>query len=168
MRGVAVAAILGSVVSTSAVYAQSDFSGLRIRPGDVVYVTEPSGHEVRGRITGLSPSALTVDGRTFEPAPGLKIERRGDPVWDGALKGFAIGAVVGTVLGSGECSLDWPFWKCVVAVGGWFGAFGTLFDLGHVGRTRVYLGTSGRLPQSMRFAPHPAIVSRSLAVQITF
>ncbi len=165
MRFLFIAAVLFSVVGTFPVHAQSDFSGVRIKPGDVIFVTEPSGKQVSGRLTRLSPSVLTIDGQEFKPAAGLKIERRGDPVWDGALKGFAIGAVVGTILGSGECSVDWPLWKCTVAGGVWFAAFGTVFDLGHVGRTKVYVGTSD---PSTRLLRDSAPASKVLALQIAF
>lgn len=134
--------VFGFLVPAALAHAQDDFRAVRLKPGDVVYVTPPSGLEVRGRVTHVTPSAITVDGVEFRPGPGLRIQRRGDQVWDGLIKGLVIGGVVGVIMGAGECDVANPYWACVASGVAWFGALGTVVDALHVGRTTVYIGTS--------------------------
>ena len=56
---------IGFAIALSAVVAAQtppDFSALRARVGDTVVVTDAAGVEVGGRLTALSPSALSIDG----------------------------------------------------------------------------------------------------------
>ena len=90
----ALLAVSGVLLSTSASgqplmssppATQFDFHRLRARVGDWLYVTDPDRSvEVSGRVTGVSDQELTIDGYRFTPKPGLKVERRGDSIWDGA------------------------------------------------------------------------------------
>jgi hypothetical protein len=122
--------------------AQSDFSRLNVKAGDVIYVTDPSGTQVTGRVTQVSAAAVSVDGYQFKPTSRLRIERRGDPVWDGTAIGLAAGFGLGALTAAGECGVDWSFGKCALAGAGWGGLFGLLIDWQHTGRTLVYLGAS--------------------------
>src|SRR5471032_1717798 len=71
--------------------AQDDFSRLKVKLGQIVYVADAStGVEVSGPLTSLAPRDLSIDGYRFQPKPGLKIERAGDSVWDGAALGFGV------------------------------------------------------------------------------
>jgi hypothetical protein len=73
---------------------QTDFSRVRLKVGDHVYVLDPERKvEVSGRLTRLSADELSVDGYQFVPKPGLKVERDGDTIWDGAALGFLIGGL---------------------------------------------------------------------------
>jgi hypothetical protein len=115
-----------------------DFTGLPIKPGDTIFVTDlASGVEVGGRLRALSAGALSIDGYEFRPAAGLRIERRGDPIWDGAAYGFGVGVLAGITIGAEAC-LHRPAWHCVVESGVSYAAVGTLMDWRHKGRTRVY------------------------------
>ena len=58
-----------------------------VRPGD--------GVEVGGRLTKISPSELSIDGYTFTPAEAVKIEKSGDPIWNGTAIGDGVGALFG-------------------------------------------------------------------------
>lgn len=140
-RALLVVALLWGV-GASEVLAQADFAGLKLKPGDLVYVTDSSGAEVSGRVTSLSPLLLAISSYSFKPEPGLRIERRGDPLWDGAAIGAGIGLGLGAVLSTGECGVDWPAWKCTVAGGMWGALLGTLIDVRHEGRTKVFIGTA--------------------------
>lgn len=142
MRPLLVIALVGCVHPAAAVYAQADFGGLHLKPGDVIYVTDLSGAHVSGMLTDLSRNSLSVDGRTFQPAAGLKIERSGDPVWDGAVIGAGIGLLVGPLLAGGECTVNRPAWKCALAYAGWGAAIGAFVDFRHAGRTRIFVGTA--------------------------
>ena len=80
----------GLVLSCAVAGAQSleDFARLKVKPGDTVYVLdEQTGVEVTGPVRSVTPAELKVEGYSFKPMDGLKIERRGDPIWDGALLG---------------------------------------------------------------------------------
>jgi len=68
-----------------------DFTRLPIRVGDVIAVTRPSGTLTQGRLTAIEHDALSIDGMTFDARSTLRVERVGDPVWDGFLKGAAVG-----------------------------------------------------------------------------
>jgi hypothetical protein len=46
--------------------------------GDEIVVTSAEGVEIGGRVTKISPSALSIDGYAFTPADAIKIERPGD------------------------------------------------------------------------------------------
>jgi hypothetical protein len=115
---------------------QDDFGGLRIKLGEIVYVTDTrTGVEVSGRLTNLSPSALTIDGHTFAPGEDLKIERRHNSMWTGAAIGFGLGAVMiypiaPEPFGRGQIGrpINGILW----------GAVGALIGSAHKGRTTIY------------------------------
>jgi hypothetical protein len=119
--------------------AQADFTGLPLRIGDLVQVTESSGSTTTGRLTDLTSSRAVVSAREFAPAPGLRIERLGDRVWDGTAMGAGLGSVVGLVMASGECGVDWPEWKCSMTGTMWGGLIGTLLDWTRKERITVYI-----------------------------
>ena len=144
--------------------AQSDFTGLNVKPGDFVFVTDPAGVEVGGIVVSLSPSVLAIAGHSFKPEPGLKIERRGDPIWDGAATGALAGLGVGALLSGGECGVDWHAWQCALAGAAWGALFGTLIDFKHQGRTTVFVGTSPVRPT----LPSHASIHSSLSVSVQF
>jgi hypothetical protein len=119
---------------------QFDFHRLRARVGDWLYVTDPDRSvEVSGRVTGVSDQELTIDGYRFTPKPGLKVERRGDSIWDGAVGGFLIGGLLGVTVGAEGC-LHSSMTPCFVGNGLVFGALGAYWDWQHKGRTVVFLG----------------------------
>jgi len=120
--------------------AQPDFSGLKAAPGDFIYVTQPSGTEVGGILTAFSPSLLTIGAYSFQPERGMKIERRGDSVWSGAIIGAILGAALGATLAQEAC-LHGPRWPCVAGPVVMYGAIGALIDYLHKGRTTIFRGT---------------------------
>lgn len=155
MRTLVAASALGLVMgAVSPAYAQGDFGALRLKPGDVVYVSPPSGPEIRGRVTFVSPAAIAVEGVEVKPEPGLRIQRRGDPLWDGALYGAVVGALLGVVVGT-QCEVRGSFAKCVASGAAWLGGLGLLVDIWRVGRTTIYVGTSP--------SPAPAIGATTAA-----
>ena len=127
--------------------AQTDFSGLKLKVGQMTYVTDSDGTQVSGRLTALSPSMLSIDGHEFRPVPGLKIQRRGDSLWNGAAWGLGVGLILGMLSSSGECGVQWSSGRCIASGGMWGAAIGTGIDLAHVGRTTVRIfrpATRGR------------------------
>jgi hypothetical protein len=87
----------------------------RVKRGQVLHLIEPSGIESAGKVVDVSRTSLVValrkanardsSGRpvyefntpkAFSPAGVEKVERRG-PIWDGAVKGAVIAALVTTI-----------------------------------------------------------------------
>jgi hypothetical protein len=136
------AAAFGQPLESSWSRTQTDFSRVRAKVGDHLYITDPERRvEISGRVTSLSAGEITVDGHRFVPGPGLKIERAGDTVWDGAALGFALGGLAGVTVGAEAC-LRQPMWHCFVASGIEMGALGAYVDWRHTGRTTVFLGAA--------------------------
>jgi hypothetical protein len=129
MRLLTLAAVF-VVLAASATYAQSDFSSLKAAPGDVVYVIDANGVEIGGPLTTVSPGFLSIGSYQFDAGQVLKIDRRGDPSWNGALVGAGVTALfTGGSVRCGRCFAGWVgFWSAV----GW------LIDRDHVGRTTIY------------------------------
>jgi hypothetical protein len=138
---------------------------------DVIYVTDPAGTIVSGRLTTISRSALIIDSREFKPAPGLTIERRGDRLWNGTLIGIGIGGLLGAVgtFGEGCLGIDntRSKWQCDARGGLAFGAvYGALIDWVHKGRTVIYKGRVGK--PSLRVAPTLMPSAKVLTVRYSF
>ena len=72
-----------------------------LRTGQRVAVTDAAGTQVTGTLTDLSAASLSVQlpaGRaTFAEAQVQRIERIGDPLWNGALIGLGAGVAGGLV-----------------------------------------------------------------------
>jgi hypothetical protein len=119
MRSWKLAAVLAAVsllLAVALAAAQEpvrDFSQLntRLKPGDTVWVTDAQGREVKGEIVDLAPDSLTLKAgpaRRFGPADATLIrQRRHDPLWNGALIGFAVGGGLGLGLGNFSGSWSW-------------------------------------------------------------
>jgi hypothetical protein len=108
-------------VGPSSAFAQGDFSALKVKLGETVYVTT-AGTTIRGTVNALSSTSLTVDSREFRPGPDLKIERAGAPLWRGALIGAGIATLavplvyphnrdkIGTTMVAGLVGAAWGAW----------------------------------------------------------
>jgi hypothetical protein len=141
----ALAIVMCAALPTSA-SAQDDFSRLKAKLGQIVYVTDGNtGIEVSGPLTGLSPSELSIDGYRFEPQRGMKIERRGDSLWNGAAIGFGLGAVLAVC--TFACG-DQRIWVSRLESGLFWAGIGTLIDHEHVGRTTIFDRSSDALGRS--------------------
>jgi hypothetical protein len=163
------AATLAVLLWASSASAQSDFSGLAAKPGDYIHVTDPSGIEVSGRVSSVSPLALAIGKYEFKPQPELKIERSGDSLWNGALIGMAVGAVTG-LLGGGEgCVGRDPCHLGAIVAGSiaFYGAAGAFIDWRHKGRTVIYKGARVAEP-SVRIAPEVTPHRKTLGVSLSF
>lgn len=122
--------------------AQTDFTGLKARAGDRVWVTRASGATIGGTLGTLAPSSITVNGEAIPYEPGLKIAREGDRLLNGFIIGAAIGAASAATIGAEAC-LDSPLWHCAVGGALGFGAFGALIDWLHKGRTQIFEAPRG-------------------------
>jgi hypothetical protein len=178
-----VAALAGSIVlaASAPCAAQEpvrDFSQLdtRLRPGDTVWVTDVQEREVKGRIGTLSPDTLTLssdDARSYAAAEVRQLrQRRPDPLWNGALIGFAVGGGLGLGLGSFSGSWNWGD----AAVGAlMIGAIGMGVGVGIDAmipgkRIVVYRapGSSGPPPARLSVAPVLTPRARGAAVSFAF
>jgi len=124
------------------------------KPGDRLFVTDPTGVEVEGRLLRVSPDELVllVGGteRAFARERIGRVEKR-DPLWNGMLVGAVPGALMGAAFGSFECE---PHCGRNVAAGalvvGAIGAgVGVLIDAGAPGYSPVY-GSSVGSPNALR------------------
>lgn len=104
MKGLQVPAVLVLIAVASVIASAQEavsFEQLQtvIEPDDEVRVVAAGGVSSRGRITGISSTALelSVDGMTrrFTPSDIAEIRKRGDPIRDGAFRGALIGLGVG-------------------------------------------------------------------------
>ena len=122
----------------AAAQAQPDFSDVRLKPGDFVYVTDPASRsEISGVVRSMTPRRIVVGSYEFVPVPGLKIERRGDTIADGAVIGFLVGGLAGSTLGREGC-LHRSVGYCFLGGASWGAGLGTFIDWRHRGRTTVF------------------------------
>ena len=110
-----------------------------------VYVTNLDGVERKGRVLAATDEGLRLvfGGReTLLPwAEIARVDRRGDPVWDGALKGAVIGgALYGLmVLTSDVREYDGAGDFVLGGAVGW-GVVGAIADAFHIARSSVFVG----------------------------
>jgi hypothetical protein len=160
---------IGFALTSSTAVAQTapDFSALRARVGDQIVVTSAEGVEIGGRVTKISPSALSIDGYEFTPAEAVKIERPGDSLWNGAAIGYGVGALFGVTIGAEAC-LHQSTWRCVNSGGIAYGLLGALIDFAHQGRRTIYRSPSAAPRTSMRLVPDIGPERKGVAVAIAF
>ena len=144
-----------------------DFSSLRAGVGDKVVITDASGVEVGGRVTALTPSALSIDGYAFSPADAVKIERPGDSIWNGAAIGYGVGALFGLTIGAEAC-LHGSTWRCVNAGGITYGLLGAIIDFAHKGRRTIYKSPSGAPRKVVRLVPDLGRERTGVALALAF
>lgn len=120
-------------------------------PPETVVVVDMEGREFRGELVGLDPASVTLDIGSFRQTLPLasvsRIERRGDPPWDGAARGLAVaGSLICLVIGAGDDPIfdtradtedDFTLADTVSMVT-FLTAVGFGIDLLHVGRTTLY------------------------------
>lgn len=144
-----------------------DFARLPAVPGDIIYVAGSSGAIVGGRLTGVSPSRLAIGGFHFRPEPGLTIYRHGDPLWDGAGRGFIIGAVLSATVFRAPC-LERSRLECTIRGGARLALLGAMIDRSHVGRTRIFRIGGSEPAIAVRVAPFVSDRGAGLAVSWSF
>jgi hypothetical protein len=158
---------IASSTALAAAQTAPDFSALRVKVGDRLYVTnEETGVEVNGLLEMISGGQLAIDGYVFTPGPALTIKRSGDAVWDGAAIGFSLRALALYPVAP----------ETFVSQGGRFrlnnglmwGAIGALIDYAHKGRSTIYNGSPHFLPRSARFVPLLDVQRKTVALAVAF
>ena len=103
-----------------------------------------SGEEITGHLLDLSPAGATllVDGmrREVPIASVLRVQTRGDSLWNGALIGAAVGAVTFALVAA-EYG-DEAVAGGLASMAGW-ASIGALVDAVIPGRTTIYRKTAG-------------------------
>ena len=158
---------LASSSAVAGAQTATDFSALRARVGDEIVVTSAEGVEIGGRVTKISPSALSIDGYAFTPSDAIKIERPGDSLWNGAAIGYGVGALFGMTIGAEAC-LHESTWRCVNAGGIAYGLLGALIDFAHQGRRTIYRSPSAAPRKVMRLVPDIGPERKGVAVALAF
>ncbi len=122
--------------------AQSTFAGLHLSGRPMLYLTEASGRETKGRLASLTDDALTItvkkSTRTFTPDELRLIERRGDSLGNGIAAGLVIAGVCLFTCAQGVSSGGQLAKVAFVN-----GLFPVALDAVHIGRTRVWPGPPG-------------------------
>jgi hypothetical protein len=102
MRTINIAAIVFACAAAGCAHAKPvhswrDVAG-QLRPGHPVAIIDTAGTEVRGKVATVGSDSLTLkaDGtlRHFDATNIRQIARDGDPLWNGAVIGAAIGVFV--------------------------------------------------------------------------
>jgi len=162
----AAAAVIFLLLAATPTCAQTDFSGLPIKPGDMVWITPPAGPTFGGTLTAVTATTLSVDGRDVRFEPGLKIAREGDSLLNGILIGAAIGVPAGLTVGAEAC-LDSERWKCAVGGSVTWGAIGAFVDWLRKGRTLIFEAPAATTPGA-RLVPSIAPGRKALSVVLSF
>ena len=164
------------IVSAVPLAAQEAFTNVQrvLRAGDTVFVIDETGTETRGRVAGISSSALrlAVNGseREWSAATIWRVTRRGDSLRNGTLIGAVTGGVIGGVGGLALASLlrneghdtVGPFFFLLGVGAGGGAGIGAGLDALIAGRTLIYQQRSGRV----RFVP--VVTPRTQAMQLGF
>ena len=86
-------AVFALAVSATAGEPVDSFQGLKQPVYSVREVTHGRGQTSEGRALDIPPMAVAMMGvPERSEAARFRVQRGNDPVWDGALKGFAVGA----------------------------------------------------------------------------
>lgn len=156
-------AVLCSVLASSLGWAQDAFTHSVLRVGDRVEVIRTSGPPVRGTVRGVEPFALTVGEKTIPFEAGLRVDRRGDPLWNGFVVGMVTGATLGATIDRTGC-FHGATLQCVLGPAAIFGALGAWFDHGHQRRTTVFVAT----PTTVDVRPVISRAVQALSVRVSF
>jgi hypothetical protein len=154
------------LLSASPAYGQTDFTGLKVNPGDIVYVTRANGATISGPLDAVSPSSITVDRETVPYEPGLKIAREGDRLTNGIIIGAAIGVVMGSTVGAEAC-LDSPLAACAAGGAAVWGGIGALVDWLRKGRTTIFEAPRAGTP-NVRLVPSIGLERKKVDLVLSF
>lgn len=141
----------------------------RVKPDDIVFITDVDGRTVKGQLVSISPTSLSILTPTAVVISSdrvSRIDKQGDPIRDGFRTGATAGALFGAVMAGATLNgKDWILFFPKVWTGAIeFGLFGMLFDWLHKGRTTLYRGS----PSSLSIAPVATRGSPGLAVSWRF
>jgi hypothetical protein len=181
------AMFLASVAFAAPARAQSfDAAALRVKPGGVITVWDSSGHKTQGTLDTFTPTSVKLRSPVSVEIPAsqiARIDKEGDPLWDGALKGAAIGILPSVLAVEMSCGQAYygngpntrtycegcPSSRAAcgalgVAV---FALLGVAVDRHHVGSTTIYRAP-GANPVTIRLSPVVAPGRKALLLRVSF
>ena len=170
-------AVLGLLICRAVpLAAQESFARVQelLRPGDLVFVMDDTGAEIRGRIFEVTPTTLRLDVHGVQrelSAARIWEVTRPDSLRNGTLIGLTVGAAIGGIGGGTLASLLrneghdplGPFLFLLGIGAGGGAAIGAGFDALNPGRTLVY-----RRRYSVTFAPTVTPHAQTLQLSIRF
>lgn len=150
-----------------------------LRPGETVWVTDGSGHEVKGRLLTLAGDALQVEisglPQSIEFATVQRVQHRhADSLLNGTLIGAAVGGgLVGLFWAAwcsdAECDDDDEYIGGSVAIYSAVGAgIGALCDVMIKGKRTVYEAPAGRAIPSVTVSPLVTREARGVSIGLRF
>jgi hypothetical protein len=159
---------LACALGASAASAQTlDDAARRARPGDTVFVTDLAGRTTKARLVSISVASIRLMSPAALDIPTdqvSRIDKLGDPVRDGLVRGAAAGVVVGALAAA---TGDLPFSllrinTTVVELG----LIGVFVDWLHKSRATIYRAPG--TPASVTVAPLIAPGRHGLALSVKF
>ena len=145
-----------------------------VKPGDTIYVTDTGGVTIKGKLAGLSASALELRVRRDASVPPLGLSERNvnhivverfDSLWNGTLIGLAVGAIPAVLIGLAEpretycgtslCSrVPWgEIAGSGLGLGGIGAVIGVLVDLLNKEQVTIYVQPPGQRSANARVSP---------------
>ena len=153
------------IVQGTSVAAQSlSEASRKLALGDTIYVQDVTGRTTEGVLEAVSSAGLTVKSPglfEFSADQIVKITKNGDPIWDGALKGGALGFAFGLFNIGCDSRV-----KCSILGALGDAALGAFIDWAHVGRRTIY--RNERQPAQIAIAPIVATARRGVGISVTF
>jgi hypothetical protein len=155
----------------------NSFQQLRalIKPGDTIYVTDLGGTTIKGTLADLSVSTLQMRvGRDrprslSEAAVNHIVVERADPLWNGPLIGFAVGAASGLLI---ELAARGQYEKfsgrSAIGLGSVGLLTGLLIDVANKENATVYVHGPGQQPRAVRVFPRVSKSAASVQIAVGF
>ena len=144
----------------------------RLKVGDTVWVTDTSGREVKGKLSELTPSSLTLSGggqvRTLQgPDVRAVVERPRDSLKFGTLLGLGIGVGIGVGLVAAVGEADGSVFLGISMLGAMGAGIGAGIDAAiPMPKRPVYLSETGSSKRPVSWSP--IIGPRSTGVVVSF
>ena len=182
MRGIALALLAVLVFSVPAAAQSFEDAGRHLKPGTIVRVVDASGHVERGRLGMFTPVSVKLVWPTDVEIPAsqiARIDREGDPLWDGAVKGAALGFLPALLSANLRCGHSYygspehcegcpPNRGACAALGvAMYAVIGVLIDWRHVGIKTVYR-SSGSTVRELIVVPLVGADTKSVMLLVRF
>jgi hypothetical protein len=155
----------------------NSFQQLRalIKPGDTIYVTDPGGTTIKGTLADLSASTLRMRVRRDPPrtlpeaAVNNIVVERADPLWNGPVIGFAVGAASGLLIELGARGQYEKFsGRSAIGLGSVGLVTGLVIDVANKEKATVYVHGPGQQPRAVRVFPRVSHSAVSVDISVGF
>ena len=168
----------GRLTTSSVTKIPTSFHQMQVlvNPGDAVRVTDNAGREFRGNIAALTASslALSIDGSRHDLLEGdvaTVRQRRRDPLTNGMLWGFGVGASLGVVsLLAGGCEGSVEFLPvCMGIAGAMASGVGAAVDAAIQREQVIYVraGSAGDDRHGRRMTLYPVLTAERVGMLVS-